>query len=435
MNMNFKKLATDAAVLKAVTEAVEMAGRRRQQARRQKMRAQKLAGITEALGKTVEGLTTTAGKTVEGIGATAGKTVEGIGTTVGKTVDGISTTAAKTVGALGEAVEKTVETAVHTTKDATVGRVGEMRTQRKMAKIAKRKAKIRKQRMDSIGMWLGFGLIAALLYWWDQRRDKSLQGVTSQAKQAFRSASETVGRTAQQVAPKVGTATTDAFRSAKETVTRTAQTVGTRASEQAGHLTDEAKRRLSAGRGMDGEGNGHSKSDASSTGTANANTQSTPTKPASSPASTAKPKIGSETGGSATTRAATTGASGVTTPGGALGGDATGGAQGGTAAESPAGTSDLSEMLGGRSEVSAPGELLGATGPAISNGMKVVGFDGVDVGRVQEVEDEYFILDRPKGSDLRVPKDALARVEGTVAYLRVAANRVVQQGWESAGNS
>lgn len=69
--------------------------------------------------------------------------------------------------------------------------------------------------------------------------------------------------------------------------------------------------------------------------------------------------------------------------------------------------------------------------PNLSEGMKVVDFEGVDIGRVKVVEDDTFILSRPKGDDLRVPKDAGLRVEGTLLYLRTDANQVHRQGWEA----
>lgn len=68
----------------------------------------------------------------------------------------------------------------------------------------------------------------------------------------------------------------------------------------------------------------------------------------------------------------------------------------------------------------------------LSNGMKVVAFDGTDIGRVQEVREDVFVLDRPKGSDLLVPLTEVARIEGTVAYLRIDTGQVTKMGWEKA---
>lgn len=68
----------------------------------------------------------------------------------------------------------------------------------------------------------------------------------------------------------------------------------------------------------------------------------------------------------------------------------------------------------------------------LSNGMKVVAFDGTDIGRVQEIREGVFVLDRPKGNDLLVPLSEVARIEGTVAYLRIDVGQVMKQGWEEA---
>ncbi len=69
----------------------------------------------------------------------------------------------------------------------------------------------------------------------------------------------------------------------------------------------------------------------------------------------------------------------------------------------------------------------------VSDGMKVVAFDGTDIGRVQEVREEVFVLDRPRGADLLVPMDQVARIEGTVVYLRIETGQVSKMGWEKAG--
>jgi hypothetical protein len=68
----------------------------------------------------------------------------------------------------------------------------------------------------------------------------------------------------------------------------------------------------------------------------------------------------------------------------------------------------------------------------LSNGMKVVAFDGTDLGRVQEVRERGFVLDRPKGSDLLVPLTEVARIEGTVAYLRIDVGQLTKMGWDQA---
>jgi hypothetical protein len=86
----------------------------------------------------------------------------------------------------------------------------------------------------------------------------------------------------------------------------------------------------------------------------------------------------------------------------------------------------------------APKPAPEQSGPAVikvSDGMKVVAFDGTDIGRVQEVREEVFVLDRPRGADLLVPMDQVARIEGTVVYLRVEVGQVSKMGWQKADAS
>jgi len=67
----------------------------------------------------------------------------------------------------------------------------------------------------------------------------------------------------------------------------------------------------------------------------------------------------------------------------------------------------------------------------LSSGMKVVAFDGTDIGRVKDVREDGFVLSRPRGSDLLAPPDSVYKVEDTLVYLRIKANQVARQGWES----
>ena len=67
--------------------------------------------------------------------------------------------------------------------------------------------------------------------------------------------------------------------------------------------------------------------------------------------------------------------------------------------------------------------------PKVSTGMKVVGLDGVDLGRVKTLQDDRFVMNRQKGPDLVVPLDSCMEVEGTVVRLRIRANRLNSQGW------
>ncbi len=67
----------------------------------------------------------------------------------------------------------------------------------------------------------------------------------------------------------------------------------------------------------------------------------------------------------------------------------------------------------------------------LSSGMKVVAFDGTDIGRVKDVREDGFVLSRPRGADLLAPLDSVYKVEDTLVYLRIKANQVARQGWES----
>ncbi len=69
--------------------------------------------------------------------------------------------------------------------------------------------------------------------------------------------------------------------------------------------------------------------------------------------------------------------------------------------------------------------------PALSGGMKVVAVDGTDIGRVKDVREDGFVLSRPRGADLLAPLDSVYKVEDTLVYLRIKANQVARQGWES----
>lgn len=89
-----------------------------------------------------------------------------------------------------------------------------------------------------------------------------------------------------------------------------------------------------------------------------------------------------------------------------------------TATAAPQEAAETQPQSGGQGEIK------------ISNGMKVVAFDGTDIGRVQEVREEVFVLDRPRGADLLVPLDQIARIEGTVVYLRIEVGQVTKMGWE-----
>ena len=80
-------------------------------------------------------------------------------------------------------------------------------------------------------------------------------------------------------------------------------------------------------------------------------------------------------------------------------------------------------------DVETTGEAAAAA--ALSSGMKVVAIDGTDIGRVKDVREDGFVLSRPRGADLLAPLDGVYKVEDTLVYLRIKANQVARQGWES----
>ncbi len=102
--------------------------------------------------------------------------------------------------------------------------------------------------------------------------------------------------------------------------------------------------------------------------------------------------------------------------------------------EPPAAEAETAPTEASASEEAPAGERdqAGQGEIKVSNGMKVVAFDGTDIGRVQEVREEVFVLDRPRGADLLVPMDQVARIEGTVVYLRIEVGQVTKMGWEKA---
>ncbi len=65
-------------------------------------------------------------------------------------------------------------------------------------------------------------------------------------------------------------------------------------------------------------------------------------------------------------------------------------------------------------------------------GMQVVGTDAVAVGRVKEVRDSDFLVDRPLKSDVSLPFEAIVGVMDEEIVVNVAADEVDQadsQGW------
>jgi hypothetical protein len=95
---------------------------------------------------------------------------------------------------------------------------------------------------------------------------------------------------------------------------------------------------------------------------------------------------------------------------------------------------------------SSEGEILKASGPDTSRiqvGMPVTSLDGQPVGKVKEVGDNEFLVDRPLARDLWVPfasvlatEDYTANVRGpvqpTAVVLSVSSAHIDSQGWRHA---
>jgi len=92
------------------------------------------------------------------------------------------------------------------------------------------------------------------------------------------------------------------------------------------------------------------------------------------------------------------------------------------------------------------GEILEASGPGRSQvqvGMDVKSIDGERIGRVKEVRDREFLVDRRLARDLWVPFEAVVATEDytgnyhgpvqpTDVVLSVSAAHVDRQGWRHA---
>ena len=89
------------------------------------------------------------------------------------------------------------------------------------------------------------------------------------------------------------------------------------------------------------------------------------------------------------------------------------------------------------------GEILKASSPGqeqIRIGMEVASLDGQSLGRVKEIQEGEFLLDRPMARDLWVPFSAVLATEDytgnvrgpvqpTSVVLEVSSAHVDRQGW------
>jgi hypothetical protein len=92
------------------------------------------------------------------------------------------------------------------------------------------------------------------------------------------------------------------------------------------------------------------------------------------------------------------------------------------------------------------GEILEASGPGarqVHVGMEVTSIDGERIGRVKDVREQEFLIDRPMARDLWVPFEAVLATEDytsnyrgpvqpTQVVLSVSAAHVDRQGWRHA---
>jgi hypothetical protein len=100
--------------------------------------------------------------------------------------------------------------------------------------------------------------------------------------------------------------------------------------------------------------------------------------------------------------------------------------EGDTRSNDTPGSADLQGALSG----AAPGGVL-ANAFGVEPGMQVVTLDGSELGRVKEVRDGAFLVDRSLRRDVWVPFDAVQSVTDRLVTLNVLADDVNDMGWES----
>jgi hypothetical protein len=76
-----------------------------------------------------------------------------------------------------------------------------------------------------------------------------------------------------------------------------------------------------------------------------------------------------------------------------------------------------------------PEEQQVTTQPPVRVGMHVVGTDGKEVGKVKEVRDKDFLIDRPMRRDVYAPLDAIQNVTDDTVTLNVSSDRVDNMNW------
>ena len=76
-----------------------------------------------------------------------------------------------------------------------------------------------------------------------------------------------------------------------------------------------------------------------------------------------------------------------------------------------------------------PEEQEVTTHPPVRVGMHVAGTDGKEVGKVKEVRDKDFLIDRPMRRDVYAPLDAIQNVTDDTVTLNVSSDQVDNMNW------
>jgi hypothetical protein len=98
-------------------------------------------------------------------------------------------------------------------------------------------------------------------------------------------------------------------------------------------------------------------------------------------------------------------------------------------AEAVPGVRDVHNRL--RTSTSTGGAAASVSGGSLSHGMAVVGIDGDEIGRVKEVGQNEFLLDRPMGRDLYVPMRYVQNTLNDRVVLTIPGSQIDKTDWRS----
>ena len=105
-------------------------------------------------------------------------------------------------------------------------------------------------------------------------------------------------------------------------------------------------------------------------------------------------------------------------------------------AETVAGVRDVhNQLLLRNSALMSRGQGMVTGYGELRNGMVVAGSDGQTVGRIKQLEENGFLVDRPWARDVFVPNDAIDTVSQTWLSLRVSSKDVDRQCWSAPDES